>query len=171
MAAREHVGDWARSAHSEEPVWFFNTRVLTPLFRLSGTVSTRVWLGQLNMTTVTLPSPVDIVREGERRFPSVWARRHFYIPETEGLIQLQPFQVGVLDYAFKRVNGRGFAAHKHSIELTPGYVRAKGLLPDQWQVLSTEMTHIPSGTKVKAIATDRSEEHTSELKSHHDLVC
>src|SRR5574343_115793 len=204
MAAREHVGDWARSAHSEEPVWFFNTRVLTPLFRLSGTVSTRVWLGQLNMTTVTLPSPVDIVREGERRFPSVWARRHFYIPETEGLIQLQPFQVGVLDYAFKRVNGRfrfdtilisepkksgkstitgvvgrwaseewgkfgevlyvgndleqakgrGFAAHKHSIELTPGYERAKGLLPDQWQVLSTEMTHIPSGTKVKATATD-----------------
>lgn len=54
----------------------------------------------------------------------------------------------------EQAKGRGFAAHRQSIELTPGYLRAKELLPDQWLLHTTEMTHIPTGTKVKAIATD-----------------
>lgn len=50
--------------------------------------------------------------------------------------------------------GRGFARHKESIELDPRYQRSKGLLPDEWLIHNTEMKHLPSGTMVKAIATD-----------------
>jgi phage terminase large subunit-like protein len=50
--------------------------------------------------------------------------------------------------------GRGFAAHKQSIELTPGFIRPKGLLPDRWQVQAQLMTCLNNGTTCKAIATD-----------------
>lgn len=50
--------------------------------------------------------------------------------------------------------GRGFAAHKQSIELTPGYIRSKGLLPERWQVQAQLMTCLTTGTGCKAIATD-----------------
>lgn len=50
--------------------------------------------------------------------------------------------------------GRGFSAHKQSIELTPGFIRPKGLLPDRWQVQAQLMTCLANGTTCKAIATD-----------------
>lgn len=150
------------------------------------------------------------LQAGWRRFPSAWARAHYYIPSSNAgeqaqRIHLQPFQEAVLDYAFARdpngrlrfdtvllsepkkcgkttlagligrwaaetwgqygevlyvgndlaqAQGRGFAAHKQSIELTPGYIRAKNVLPDKWEVQTTVMKCLTTGTTCKAIATD-----------------
>lgn len=49
---------------------------------------------------------------------------------------------------------RAFAKLKQSIELTPGFDRRKNMLPGHWRLGSAVASHIPSGTKVKAVATD-----------------
>ncbi len=49
---------------------------------------------------------------------------------------------------------RGFKAMKHSIELTPGYNRARQVVPGRWRVLTKEMQCLETGTTIKAIATD-----------------
>lgn len=53
-----------------------------------------------------------------------------------------------------QATGRGFAAHRQSIELTPGYMRARCALPNRWEVQTTMMRCLTTGTICKAIATD-----------------
>ncbi len=49
---------------------------------------------------------------------------------------------------------RGFAKLKQSIELTPGYKRAKDTLPGRWKLTAKEAVCLLTGTRVKAVATD-----------------
>ncbi|KKK57097.1 hypothetical protein LCGC14_3057940, partial [marine sediment metagenome] len=49
---------------------------------------------------------------------------------------------------------RAFRAHKTSVELSPGYDRARQVLPQRWRILNKEATCLTTGTVVKAIATD-----------------
>lgn len=49
---------------------------------------------------------------------------------------------------------KAFADIKESIELTPGYIRSKRLLPDKWRLLEDTLTCVENGSKVSAIATD-----------------
>ncbi len=49
---------------------------------------------------------------------------------------------------------RGYAALKGSVESHPDYIPAKGLLPGQWLIHETFARHLPSGSRVHAVATD-----------------
>ncbi len=49
---------------------------------------------------------------------------------------------------------KGFAALRKSIDLNDDYIPSKELLPGQWVIRETMAKHLPSGSKVHAVATD-----------------
>jgi len=49
---------------------------------------------------------------------------------------------------------RGYAALRASLELNPDYDRPKDELPGQWIVRDNRARHLPTGSKVHAVATD-----------------
>lgn len=53
-----------------------------------------------------------------------------------------------------QAKGRAFKAVATSVELTPGYDRSRQELPGKWRLGSKFMECIPSGTTIKAVATD-----------------
>ncbi len=64
---------------------------------------------------------------------------------------------GVIYYVGNDANQakeKGYAALKTSIELNDEYNRGKQILPGEWLLRETYARHIPSGSKVHAVATD-----------------
>lgn len=49
---------------------------------------------------------------------------------------------------------RAYESAKASIELTPGYDRSKRMLANQWRVIEKQCVHEPSGSIMRAIASD-----------------
>jgi len=55
---------------------------------------------------------------------------------------------------FDQAKNRAFAAASRSVELHSNYNVKTRLHPGQWRVLDREMIHLPSGSRIKALATD-----------------
>lgn len=55
---------------------------------------------------------------------------------------------------YEQARGRIFKMIEESIALDPRFHRGHREIPDEWRIIDRELTHIPSGTKVKAIAGD-----------------
>lgn len=49
---------------------------------------------------------------------------------------------------------RSFREIRWSLELTPGYVRSRDILPDEWIVQRTQMRCLHTGTEIRALAVD-----------------
>ncbi|MDP2662304.1 MAG: hypothetical protein Q8R28_16400, partial [Dehalococcoidia bacterium] len=54
----------------------------------------------------------------------------------------------------EQAKGRAYQAIASSLEMTPGFDRARRALPGQWIVLDKTLKNIPSGGTIKAVATD-----------------
>lgn len=66
-----------------------------------------------------------------------------------------PFQlVMCMGNDAEQARERSFASVRQSIELDPRYDRRRQEIPGQWKVQSKYMQHIPSGSVIKAVATD-----------------
>jgi len=55
---------------------------------------------------------------------------------------------------FEQAKSRAFNATMQSVALNPKYNVKRRRLEGQWAILDREMTHIPTGSKLKALATD-----------------
>lgn len=54
----------------------------------------------------------------------------------------------------EQARGRQYASFLRSIELTPGYLTQKRLLPGKWHIVEREARHLPTSSSIKALSGD-----------------
>ena len=63
-------------------------------------------------------------------------------------------QIFCLANDYEQARGRVYQQVIESIMLDPNYNRGKREIPGRWRIIDREALHIPSGTKIKAVAAD-----------------
>lgn len=97
-----------------------------------------------NLSTIIYATPK---KSGKTTIAALVGR---WIAETQGRFQ----EIYCVANDFDQAKNRAFAAASRSVELEPDYNVKSRSLPRRWRVLDREMYHIPSGSKIKALATD-----------------
>lgn len=97
-----------------------------------------------NFSTVIWSTPK---KSGKTTVAAMVAR---WVAEEKGRFQ----EIYFVANDFEQAKSRAFNATMQSVALNPKYNVKRRRLEGQWAILDREMTHLPTGSKLKALATD-----------------